>query len=146
MNFEQHNSSLHSLVAAMADPCKYGVDRDSNLPKRPCSRFFCSSIVICSRLVVILTTGWLATRRSGRDSITSASTPYSPTIGYFTLSSVNTLIAYTHVGVRPCMTTNTSSYRICVFSYTFSTVLDVLSFLRVFWRWSGNRWQSNHHS
>ena len=36
MSFEQHNSSLDSPVAAMADPRKCVADRDSNLPKTGC--------------------------------------------------------------------------------------------------------------
>ena len=43
VSFKQHSPSLHSPIAAMADPCKYVANRasDTNLPKN--SRFFVAS-------------------------------------------------------------------------------------------------------
>ena len=49
VSFEQPTSSLHSPVAAMADPRTYVADRDSNLPKT--GHFFVASPVALSCMV-----------------------------------------------------------------------------------------------
>ena len=47
MNFKNYHPSLHSPVAAMADPSKYVADKDINLPKTSCLSVASPAALLC---------------------------------------------------------------------------------------------------